>query len=114
MYNWKARFGGMDVSHAPRLKAVEEENGKPFDASREITSYIVAFPHLTLESSSPIIALRDTCTMFCPSALDLHVESPDSDVGRDGAATPAIRRQSTARFLGQGGIVWQSGTCSFG
>lgn len=28
LYNWKAKFGGMDVSDAKRLKALEEENGK--------------------------------------------------------------------------------------
>lgn len=28
IYNWKARFGGMDVSAAKRLKALEEENAK--------------------------------------------------------------------------------------
>ena len=28
LYNWKAKFGGMDVSDARRLKALEEENGK--------------------------------------------------------------------------------------
>jgi putative transposase len=28
IYNWKAKFGGMDVSEAKRLKALEEENGK--------------------------------------------------------------------------------------
>jgi putative transposase len=28
LYNWKAKFGGMDVSEAKRLKALEEENGK--------------------------------------------------------------------------------------
>ena len=27
-YNWKAKFGGMDVSEAKRLKALEEENAK--------------------------------------------------------------------------------------
>ena len=27
-YKWKARFGGMDVSDAKRLKALEEENSK--------------------------------------------------------------------------------------
>lgn len=25
-YNWRSRFGGMDVSEARRLKALEEEN----------------------------------------------------------------------------------------
>lgn len=28
IYNWKARFGGMDVSEARRLKVLEGENGK--------------------------------------------------------------------------------------
>ncbi len=28
LYNWKAKFGGMDVSDAKRLKALEEENAK--------------------------------------------------------------------------------------
>lgn len=27
-YNWKSKFGGMDVSQAKRLKALETENGK--------------------------------------------------------------------------------------
>jgi putative transposase len=27
-YKWKAKFGGMDVSDARRLKALEEENAK--------------------------------------------------------------------------------------
>ncbi len=28
LYNWKARFGGMDVADARKLRALEEENGK--------------------------------------------------------------------------------------
>jgi putative transposase len=28
IYNWKARFGGMDVSEARRLKALEDENAR--------------------------------------------------------------------------------------
>ena len=28
IYQWKARFGGMDVSEAKRLRALEDENGK--------------------------------------------------------------------------------------
>ena len=27
-YNWKARFGGMEVSDAKRLRALEDENAK--------------------------------------------------------------------------------------
>jgi putative transposase len=28
LYNWKAKYGGMDVSEAKRLESLEEENGK--------------------------------------------------------------------------------------
>jgi putative transposase len=28
LYNWKAKFGGQDVSEAKRLRALEDENGK--------------------------------------------------------------------------------------
>ena len=28
IYKWKAKFGGMDVSQAKRLRALEDENGK--------------------------------------------------------------------------------------
>lgn len=28
LYNWKSKYGGMDVSEAKRLKALEDENGK--------------------------------------------------------------------------------------
>jgi len=28
LYNWKAKFGGMEVSEAKRLKALEEENAR--------------------------------------------------------------------------------------
>ena len=28
LYNWKAKFGGMDVSEAKRLRALEDENAK--------------------------------------------------------------------------------------
>jgi len=28
LYNWKAKYGGMDVSEAKRLRALEDENAK--------------------------------------------------------------------------------------
>jgi putative transposase len=28
LYNWKSKYGGMDVSEAKRLKVLEEENAK--------------------------------------------------------------------------------------
>ena len=35
LYNWKAKYGGMDVSEAKRLKALEEENGKLKEVASE-------------------------------------------------------------------------------
>lgn len=32
-YNWKAKYGGMDVSEAKRLKGLEDENAKPEEAA---------------------------------------------------------------------------------
>jgi putative transposase len=28
LYNWKAKYGGMDVSEAKRLRSLEDENAK--------------------------------------------------------------------------------------
>ena len=28
LYNWKAKYGGMDISEAKRLRALEDENAK--------------------------------------------------------------------------------------
>ena len=28
LYNWKAKFGGMDISEAKRLRQLEDENAK--------------------------------------------------------------------------------------
>lgn len=44
-YNWKAKFGGMTVSDAQRLKALENENAK--------------LKRLLAESMLDIAALRD-------------------------------------------------------
>ncbi len=48
LYNWKAKFGGMDMSEAKRLKQLEDENAKlkkllaermlDVDAMRELLS----------------------------------------------------------------------------
>ena len=32
-FNWRKRYGGMEVSEARRLKELEEENGKAKEAS---------------------------------------------------------------------------------
>jgi putative transposase len=47
-YAWKAKFGGMDVSEAKRLRALEDENAKQTD---------------------PQIDIRETCTLSNFSAV---------------------------------------------
>ncbi len=54
LYNWKAKYGGMDVSDAKRLKALEDENAKlkklladqmlEASALRELLSKCMAYP----------------------------------------------------------------------
>ena len=29
LYNWKAKYGGLELSKAKRLRALEDENGRP-------------------------------------------------------------------------------------
>lgn len=45
LYNWKAKYGGMEVSEAKRLKALEDENAK--------------LKKLLAESALDIAALRE-------------------------------------------------------
>ena len=44
LYNWKAKYGGLDVSEAKRLKALEDENVK----LKKILSYVA-----TVEGEEP-------------------------------------------------------------
>lgn len=40
IYKWKAKFGGMDVSEAKRLRALEDENAK-LDGSKYLAELAV-------------------------------------------------------------------------
>jgi putative transposase len=46
LYNWKAKFGGMEVSDAKRLKALEDENAKLKKLLAEAMLYASALPEL--------------------------------------------------------------------
>ena len=51
-YKWKAKFGGLDVSEARRLKALEDENrGRPStivsDNATELTANAIQSPRTT-------------------------------------------------------------------
>ena len=63
IYNWKAKFGGMDVSDAKRLRALEEENGK--------------LKRLLAEAMLDITALKDLNAKKwqgpSPSGRQLHI-----------------------------------------
>lgn len=47
-YNWKAKYGGMEVSEAKRLKALEEENAK----LKKLL--VTCCPECTHSSASPV------------------------------------------------------------
>jgi putative transposase len=47
LYRWKAKFGGMDVSDAKKMRALEDENRRP--------------KHIVAEARSPV------CTRHSPS-----------------------------------------------
>ena len=49
-YKWKAKFGGLDVSDARRLKALEDENGKLKKLSAETMLDIAILKTSTTES----------------------------------------------------------------
>src|SRR4051812_48214093 len=78
-YNWKARFGGMDVSEAKRLKQLEDENAKlkkllaeqMLDAAalRELLSKKVVWPAAKREAVAHLKAVlglsgRRACTII--------------------------------------------------
>jgi len=48
LYNWKAKFGGLDVSDAKRLRALEEENNKLkrlfVNADLKLTHFLIIWP----------------------------------------------------------------------
>lgn len=47
-YRWKSKYGGMDVSDAKRLKALEEENRK--------------LKRIVADQLLDIVALKDVCS----------------------------------------------------
>ena len=47
MYNWKAKYGGMDVSEAKRLKQLEDENRRK--------ERIIARPSLEVDAMKELI-----------------------------------------------------------
>jgi putative transposase len=47
-YKWKAKFGGLEVSDAKRLKALEDENGKLKKLLAEATLDIAVLKDITV------------------------------------------------------------------
>src|SRR5271170_1333199 len=54
LYKWKAKFGGLEVSEAKRLRALEDENGrlKRMSATRRCTSHSACAPTVPRKSSA--------------------------------------------------------------
>ncbi len=54
IYNWKTKFGGMDVSEAERLRALEEENAKLMKLLAEQMRDAAALRELLSRKSRPL------------------------------------------------------------
>ncbi len=87
-YKWKAKFGGMDVSDAKRLRALEDENGKLKRMLADVMLDNVALKDLLGKSGDARRASRG-CSL---SAVNLRDERaagvPGVGVGSDQRALP--------------------------
>ena len=50
LYNWKAKFGGMDVSEARRLRELEAENAK--------LKHLLAEAHLDMHALKSVLGVK--------------------------------------------------------
>jgi len=50
LYKWRARFGGMDVSDAKRLRELEQENGK--------LKRLLAEAHLDMHALKSVLGVK--------------------------------------------------------
>ena len=55
LYNWKAKYGGMDVSEAKRLKQLEDENAK----LKKLLSMAPRFSSKRAPENSPVWRVGD-------------------------------------------------------
>ena len=68
-YKWKAKFGGLEVSDAKRLKALEDENGKLKKLLAEAILDIAVLKDITVipekGDARRQTAGRGSCTVRC-------------------------------------------------
>lgn len=75
-YKWKPKFGGMDVSHARRLRTLEHENArlKRLLAEAELDKAVLKDLRLRLEPNAPRRLCHDTIYQYVYSASGLTAE----------------------------------------
>ncbi len=66
-YNWKAKYGGMEVSEAKRLKALEEENAK-LKKCKRLADHARTRSSTASERRYPARAIRWPCELRSVSA----------------------------------------------
>lgn len=62
IYNWKAKYGGLDVSEAKRLRSLEEENAK---LKRLLADTMLDNPALTRRAVKPTIFCQKNDSACC-------------------------------------------------
>ncbi len=81
-YNWKAKFGGMTVSEAKRLKALEDENAKLKKLLAEQMSDLAAMKDLVLKKVVESAVKREAVT-YLRAELGLSERRACHIVGAD-------------------------------
>ena len=75
-YNWKARFGGMDVSRAKRLKSLEDENARLKKLLAEQMLDAAALRELLSKNG------RARCSQACADCVNLSASAMPSRICR--------------------------------
>ena len=106
-YNWKAKYGGMEVSEAKRLRMLEDENRKRRSRWRNRCSNVALKELLERNGSADVkrdavahsrgvleMSERRACSLVAAERKDRHWSRP----ARQGAYPSARACQSTAPF----------------
>jgi len=99
-YNWKARFGGMDVSEAKRLKQLEDENAKLKKPQADQMLDAVSMRGLLSKNGSARRQAR--AVVHLRAVMDLSERRPvqsSERIGRWFATADALRRSRDAWWL---------------
>ena len=105
-YNWRSRYGGMEISDAKRLKALEEENRKLKKLLAELVLDVATLKE-ALEKTSDARLAAESCDLgdqreelfaaACLFAAELHRRCPLPSRWRRRCGSPRLRALAAER-----------------